>query len=139
MENLWKEESNLSALQVGDIIQTTYNSGTYVVKIIQDKGNYILVETLGVLKHPQQGDLHNPGQAEGVAFHERKALAHHEKFNARKRHAKAFDGEVPAYAASLQQAVESYKQELQQVDTLFNQKALERIADLEEHYYHKIY
>lgn len=129
----------MSALQIGDIIQTTYNSGTYIVKIVQDKGNYILVETLSVLNHPTQGDLHNPGQAEGVAFHERKALAHREKFNARKRHAKAFDGEVPTYANSLQQAVESYKQELQQEDTLFNEKALKCIADLEEHYYHKIY
>src|SRR5699024_5047572 len=81
----------------------------------------------------------NRGQVEGVAFHERKALAYQEKMNARKRMTKHYDGEVPDYAESLKEAVEQYKQVLQTEDTPFNQKSLEKIADLEKHYNHKIY
>ena len=29
-------------------------------------------------ENPKQGDLHNPGQTEGVFFHERRALSHFE-------------------------------------------------------------
>lgn len=123
----------------GDIIQTSYNSGSYVAKVIEIKGNFLLVEVLAVLTHPMQGDLHNRGQVEGVAFHERKALAHREKMNARKRQTSLYEHPVPDYAVSLQQAVESYKKELQAEHTPFHQKSLEKIADLEEHYYHKIY
>src|SRR5699024_5531239 len=126
-------------IEVGDIVETKYNSGTYIAEVLEDKGNFALVKVLGVVTHPQQGDLHNRGQVEGVAFHERKALAYQEKMNARKRQAKKHTGEIPNYADSLKQAVETYKQELQAEDSLFNQKSLEKIADLEKHYYHKIY
>lgn len=126
-------------ITVGDIVQTNYNSGTYIAEVLEDKGNFILVKILAVVIHPQQGDLHARGQAEGVAFHERKALAFQEKMNARKRLSKKFTDEIPDYATSLQKSVESFKEELQQEDTLFNQKSLEKIADLEKHYYHKIY
>lgn len=129
----------LATLTVGDIVETNYNSGTYIGEIIQDKGNFALVKILAVIKHPMQGDLHNRGQVEGVAFHERKALAYQEKMNARKRMTKHYDGEVPDYAESLKEAVEQYKQALQTEDTPFNQKSLEKIADLEKHFYHKIY
>ena len=129
----------MAELSVGDIVQTTYNSGTYIGEMVEDKGNFALIQVLAVVKHPTQGDLHNRGQAEGVAFHERKALAYKEKMNARKRQTKLYQEEVPDYAASLKQAVESYKAVLKEDDTLFNQRSLEKIADLEEHYYNKIY
>lgn len=126
-------------LQIGDIVETTYNSGKYVGKIIDDKRNFWLVEILAVLTHPTQGDLHNRGQVDGVAFHERKALAYREKTNARKRDTIRFNGEVPDYVTSLQKAVDDIKKELQQEDTPFNQLSLEKIADLEKHFYHKIF
>src|SRR5690625_6266926 len=73
-------------IQVGSIVETDYNSGTYIGKVIEDRGNYWLIEVNAILKHPTQGDLHNPEQAEGegVVFHERKALAYREKLNGRK-------------------------------------------------------
>lgn len=123
----------------GDIVQTSYNSGTYVGEVIENKGNFLLVQVLAVLTHPMQGDLHNRGQVEGVAFHERKALAWREKMNTRKRQTSLYEKTIPDYAASLQQAVENYKMELRAEDTPFHQKSLEKIADLEKHYYHKIY
>lgn len=129
----------VESLQIGDIVKTTYNSGTYIGKIIEDKRNFWLVEVHAVLTHPTQGDLHNRGEVEGVAFHERKALAYREKTNARKRDTVKYDGEVLDYATSLKQAVTEIKDELQKEDTPFNQLSLEKIADLETHYYHKIY
>lgn len=129
----------LSELKIGDMIETTYNSGTYLGKVIEFRGNFILTETFAVLKHPMQGDLHQRGAVEGVAFHERKALAHGEKFNARKRMSKLYSGEIPEYAASLKASVQAYKAELESEETLFNQKSLEKIQDLEKDFYHKIY
>lgn len=126
-------------LQIGDIVKTSYNSGEYIGKIIDDKRNFWLVEILAVITHPTQGDLHQRGKIEGVAFHERKALAFREKTNARKRDTIKYDDEVPDYVESLKQAVNEIKAELQKEDTPFNQLSLEKIADLETYFYNKIY
>lgn len=129
----------MAQVSVGDIVQTSYNSGTYIGEVLEDKQNFILVKVLAVVTHPTQGDLHNRGQVDGVAFHERKALAFEEKFNARKRMTTLFEDEVPHYATSLKQAVEQMKAQLREEETAFNELSLSRIADLETHYYHKIY
>lgn len=129
----------MEQLQIGDLVQTKYNSGTYIGKIIDDKRNFWLVEVLAVVTHPTQGDLHHPGEVEGIAFHERKALAFREKTNARKRDTIKYEGEVEDYATSLKKAVEEIKTTLQQDLTPFNKLSLEKIADLEEFYYNKIY
>lgn len=126
-------------IQIGDIVETRYNSGTYIGKVLEDKRNFWLVEVLAVVVHPTQGDLHNRGQVEGVAFHERKALAFREKTNARKRDTVPYTGEVPDYVDSLRQALANMKADLQQEDSAFNQLSLERIADLEKHFYDKIF
>src|SRR5699024_1286168 len=126
-------------IQIGDIVETRYYSGTYIGKVLQDKRNYWLVEVLAVVVQPTQGDLHNRGQVEGVAFHERKALAFREKTNARKRDTVTFAGEVPDYVDSLKEAVANMKADLAEEDTAFNQLSLERIADLEAHFYDKIF
>lgn len=129
----------MAEITIGDIVKTSYNSGTYIAEVLEDKQNFLLVKVLAVVTHPTQGDLHNRGQVEGVAFHERKALAFEEKFNARKRMTTLFEGEVPDYAASLQQAVQEMKDKLHEEKTEFNELSLSRIADLETHFYHKIY
>lgn len=129
----------MTELQIGDIVEASYNSGTYVGKIIDDKRNFWLVEIMAVLKHPTQGDLHHRGQVDGVAFHERKALAYREKANVRKRDTIPYNGEIQSYAESLKNAVIEMKAELQQEDTPFNKLSLEKIADLEKYFYNKIY
>jgi len=129
----------MNEINVGDIVQAKYNSGEYVGEVIEERGNFTLVQVLAILKHPTQGDLHNPGAVDGVAFHERKALAHREKMNARKRTIRLYDGEVPPYIASLKTAVEQLKSVLQTEDSSYNQKALEKLASLEKDFYHKIY
>jgi len=124
---------------IGDIVKASYNSGTYVGKVIEDRRNFLLVEVLAVLEHPDQGDLHQRGQVEGVAFHERKALAYKEKFNARKRMTEKYDDEVPDYAQSLKTAVETLKRQLEAEESEFNKLSLARINDLEKDFYNKIF
>lgn len=134
-----RSEFKLSEINIGDIVEAEYNSGTYIGKIIEDRRNFFLVEVLAVKKHPMQGDLHNRGEVEGVAFHERKALAYREKMNARKRTIKPFKGEIPNYRESLKNAVEEFRNLLLSEDTPFHQKSMEKLKLLEKHYYEKIF
>ena len=128
----------MNNIHIGDIVVADYNSGVYIGKALEDRRNFMLVEVLAVVKHPTQGDLHNPGKVEGVAFFERKALAFREKTNARKRTLKLFSGNIPSYSESLKDAVNSLKKELASEDSAYNQAALQRLLGLEEHYYNKI-
>src|SRR5699024_481373 len=129
----------MTDININDLVETSYNSGRYIGRVIEDRGNFFLIEVLAVTRHPQQGDLHNRGQVEGVAFHERKALAYREKTNARKRTSTKYTGEIPEYSESPKQAVEQMKEQLNEKNTPFNEASLQKLADLEEHFYHKIY
>lgn len=126
-------------VQVNDIVQARYNSGEYIGRVLEERGNFFLVEVLAVLEHPQQGDLHHLGEVDGVAFHERKALAYREKFNARKRTTKPYDSDVPSYAKSLKTALQSLKEQLAERNDEFGKLSLARISDLEKDFYDKIF
>ncbi|HLR75834.1 MAG TPA: sporulation phosphorelay system protein KapB [Virgibacillus sp.] len=128
----------MAEIKVGDIVEAHYNSGIYIGEMMEDRRNFLLVKVLAVKKHPAQGDLHNPGQVEGIAFFERKALAHQEMMNVQRRKVHPYDGEIPSYNESLKLAVHKLKNELSQEDTLFNKASLQKLRDLEEHYYNKI-
>src|SRR5699024_3707184 len=88
-----------------------------------------------------QGDLHNPEQAEGegVVFHERKALAYREKLNGRKRKTKVYTGEVPNYVDSLKNSFNQLKKEHEARNDAYCNLALEKLEDLEQSFYQKIY
>ena len=126
-------------LHIGSIVEVEYNSGIYVGEVIEDRKNFWLIETQAILKHPTQGDLHNPNQTEGVAFHERKALAYREKFNGRKRKTTLFTGEVPDYVDSLKDSIAQLKKELEMRNDDYGELALARLADLDKSFYQKIY
>lgn len=128
----------MQKISIGDIVETSYNSGIYLGEVLEDKRNFWLVKVLAVVEHPLQGDLHKRGQVEGVAFHERKALAKYEKMNAKKRQTQPFTGEVPNYETSLQNAIDNFRVELQAEDTAYHRASLARLADLETHFYDKI-
>lgn len=128
----------MNTVNIGDIVQTSYKSGAYIGKVLEDRGNFYLVEVLAVQRHPRQGDLHHPGKVENIAFFERKALAFREKTNARKRTTQPYHGEIPKYNESLKLAVEQLKTKLTATESLYNQKSLEKIYDLEQHFYSKI-
>ncbi|WP_087972727.1 sporulation phosphorelay system protein KapB [Oceanobacillus rekensis] len=122
-----------------DIVKAHYNSGTYIGEVKEDRGANYLIEVLAVIKHPLQGDLHNYGKHEDVFFHERKALAFHEKMNVKKAAVHPFEAEIPAYGESLKKAVEDYKEKIALVDSEFNRQSLLKLNGLEENYYHKFY
>lgn len=128
----------MSTVSIGDIVQTKYNSGIYIGKVIEDRRNFWLVEVQAVIKHPEQGDLHKPNQVEGVAFHERKALAYREKMNARKRDTQLFTDEIPSYEQSLKEAITKFESELKKENTDFNKASLLKLNDLKEHFYNDI-
>lgn len=122
----------------GDFVEAEYNSGIYIGKVIEDRRKFYLVEVLAVKKHPTQGDLHNPGKVQGVAFHERKALAFKEKMNAHKRKVIPYTQQVPIYKESLEQAVNTLTLELEKENTDYNQAALHKLKTLEKDFYSKI-
>src|SRR5690625_139160 len=130
---------SMSDIKVGDIVEARYNSGTYIGEVLEDRRNFFLVKVLAVLVHPTQGDLHNRGQVEGVAFHERKALAFQEKMNETRRNKQLFTGEIQENIDSIKRSVVEMKEKLQQENTPFNKLSLQKIADLEEHFYFKLY
>src|SRR5699024_3982956 len=66
-------------------------------------------------------------------------LSYKEKMNAKKPATFKFDDELPDYTESLKAAVNKISEELKKEKTDYNQKALEKIDDLEKHYYNKIY
>ncbi|GGK05194.1 kinase-associated protein B [Lentibacillus kapialis] len=127
------------AISIGDIVEVKYNSGKYIGEALEDRGERYLVKVHAVVKHPTQGDLHNPGETEDVLFQQRKALAHYEKMNVAKSAVKRYDGKVPDYHTSLQEALAAIKANLSQKDTAFNKASLKQIVDLEEHAYTKSY
>lgn len=128
-------------IQIGSVVETDYNSGIYIGEVIEDRGNSWLIEVQAILKHPTQGDLHNPEQTQGkgVAFHERKALGLREKLNGRKRKTELFTGEVPNYVDSLKSSFNQLKEQLEARNDAYGNLALEKLADLDESFYQKIY
>lgn len=134
-----KEEKKMKDIHIGDTVRAHYNSGTYIGKVLEDRGKHFLIEILAVYKHPLQGDIHNPFQVEDVFFHERKALAFREKANIKKPAVHPFDEPVPEYGLSLKKAVTEARNKLKEEDTPFNRKALKNIENLEKAYYEKHY
>src|SRR5690554_1963502 len=114
----------MAEVNVGEIVKAHARSGTYVGKVIEDRGDRYLIEILAVLKHPLQGDLHNLNKLEDVFFHERKALAHHEKTNIKKAAVHPYDEKVPEYIPSLKESVRIYREKLEKETSAYNVQAL---------------
>ncbi|QJC51118.1 kinase [Paenibacillus albicereus] len=94
-------------------VRFTYKTGEYAGRLVEQGTPRSVVETLAVLRHPEQGDLHHPYDPDVPFFHERRALAHREKALVPNRdiqpHAAA---ELPPYEASREQAVARMLDEL---------------------------
>ncbi|AJY73987.1 sporulation phosphorelay system protein KapB [Paenibacillus beijingensis] len=120
--------------QVGDIVKFSYKSGTYVGEVAETGSPRAVVKVLAVLKHPDQGDLHNPYNPDVPMFHERRALSHTEKALVPLRDIEPYrGGEVPDYRASLLRALES---ELEALDRLrrWTERASSQLEGLKRDY-----
>ncbi|UWF56255.1 kinase-associated lipoprotein B [Staphylococcus hyicus] len=111
-----------------------HKSGVYGVEVVEETQDQILVKVLQVIKHPKQGDLHSPNEAEGVFFHERKALSLYEKRFTTKSKLKPFDVDLLPYEVSLQRAITQLETKLKTEDTLYNQKSLLCLNELKKDY-----
>ncbi|AJC96633.1 kinase [Staphylococcus hyicus] len=111
-----------------------HKSGVYGVEVVEETQDQILVKVMQVIKHPKQGDLHSPNEAEGVFFHERKALSLYEKRYTTKSKLKPIDVDPLPYEVSLQRAITQLETKLKTEDTLYNQKSLMCLNELKKDY-----
>lgn len=123
-------------LKIGDYVTGIYKTGKYIGEITDIRPHHYLVKVKAVLKHPMQGDLHNPKEANVPIFHERKALSYNEQTNIPKQMVRKYDGEVPDYSLSLKNAVVKLKMELEEDQSEWAQKSLVCLERI-EHYYYK--
>ncbi|MBO0998320.1 kinase-associated lipoprotein B [Bacillus sp. SD075] len=121
--------------KIGDKVTAIYKTGKYIGEVTDIRPAAYLVKVLAVLKHPMQGDLHNPRQTEVSMFHQRRALAFREQTNVPKNMVRTFDEEIPEYTESLREAVEKMKGTLSEVQTEWNDKSLQLLEDLAADYF----
>ncbi|WP_400242971.1 kinase-associated lipoprotein B [Niallia sp. JL1B1071] len=126
----------MSDLSIGSIVTAFYKTGKYIGEITDIRPQSYLVRVLAVLKHPMQGDLHQPKEAMVEIFHERKALSYREQMNAPKKMVKLYKEEsIPSYNESLQAALEKMRQDLQEDDSAFAAQSLKNLEILDAEYY----
>ncbi|MGO4546863.1 sporulation phosphorelay system protein KapB [Paenibacillus sp. 2TAB23] len=124
---------NDKSIKVGDHVKAEVRSGHYIGELVEINGPRALVKVLAVLKHPEQGDLHNPYNPDVPMFHERRALSYTEKTTVLLRDVLPYAGSVPEYGASLKAAAEA---EVASLDRLHRwaAKALEQMQQLQKEY-----
>ena len=110
----------VAEVKIGDIVTAINKTGKYIGEVTENRNSAYLVRILAVLKHPMQGDLHNPKQTDVAIFHQRRALAYREQTNVPKNMVKPYEGEIPDYQASLKEAVAKMKETLSETDNEFN-------------------
>jgi kinase-associated protein B len=121
-------------LQIGEIVTAIYKTGKYIGEITEIRPQHYLVRVLAVVKHPMQGDLHNPKDADVLFFHERKALSYREQANIPYKMVKPYENEVPDYQESLKEAVVKMRKELKESPFEWAEMSLKALESLERDY-----
>ncbi|OOV76611.1 MULTISPECIES: sporulation phosphorelay system protein KapB [Mammaliicoccus] len=116
------------------LYQFPHKTGQYVVEVIEEIGDQLLVKILAVLKHPRQGDLHSPNEVENVFFHERKALSQFEKRYTTAQFLKAYNEEVPNYIESLKSSIYELEEKMKKKNNAYSDQALKCIEQLKKDY-----
>lgn len=124
----------VSELKIGEIVTAIYKTGKYIGEITEVRPQAYLVRVLAVLKHPMQGDLHSPKDADVLIFHERKALSYREQANIPFKMVKPFESEVPDYTDSLKESLAKMKQELAESPSEWAEMSFKAIGSLEKDY-----
>ncbi|WEG10862.1 sporulation phosphorelay system protein KapB [Pullulanibacillus sp. KACC 23026] len=124
------------SFEKGDLVIATYKTGEYVCRYIEDRHERnAVVEVLAVRRHPTQGDLHNPNQVEVALFHQRKALAFHEKAVVHQSGLVPFEGEVPDYQESLREALHEKLTKLETRNDEWAARSIQELKELEKDYF----
>ncbi|WP_338778099.1 kinase-associated lipoprotein B [Metabacillus sp. FJAT-52054] len=120
--------------QPGDYVTGIYKTGKYAGVVTAIRPMHILVQVKAVLKHPQQGDLHIPKEAEVPLFHERRALSYNEQTNVPKNMVKPLEGDLPDYSMSLLKSIDQMRILLNNDESLWAKKSLACLDQLENDY-----
>ncbi|MFD0961811.1 sporulation phosphorelay system protein KapB [Paenibacillus chungangensis] len=118
---------------MGDIVQAEVRSGRYVGEIVELNGPRAVIKVLAVLKHPEQGDLHQPYNPDAAMFHERRALSYTEKTTVLKRDIQPYHADVPDYRKSLQSAVAADIEALDRMNR-WTAQSIELLKQLQQEY-----
>lgn len=129
--------SEKKSFQPGEIVTAGYKTGRYIGEIVDLKSPKAVVKVLAVMKHPTQGDLHNPKQLDVPLFHQRKALAEFEKALVPMSAINHYEGDVPDYKASLQEALDTQSAELKHEGGRWAEASLTEIEKLKDDYFPK--
>ncbi len=121
-------------MNIGDLVTAHYKTGKYTGTITGIRPGTYTVKVSSVLRHPVQGDLHNPNQAEVPFFHERKALAHNEQANIPEAAVHPFDEKPLSYNESLIQAVKKLEERLQSKEDAFSRRSFESLQSIKKEY-----
>ncbi|MGD8189285.1 sporulation phosphorelay system protein KapB [Brevibacillus ginsengisoli] len=122
------------SLQVGDLVLASNKSGVYIAEIIDLLPLKATIQTLAVVKHPLQGDLHHPYEANVSVFHQRRALSYRERFMTLLSQLEPYEGEVPEYQESLRDALDREITELGQQDGKWAELSLQQYKLLKQEY-----
>ncbi|MFB1082441.1 kinase-associated lipoprotein B [Jeotgalibacillus sp. JSM ZJ347] len=117
-----------------NLVKAFYKTGAYIGEVDQVHTEHQVIRIKSVIKHPEQGDLHNPKQVDVPYFHERKALAFNERANIPSSMVKPFDGELVDYNESLIISVRKLEEKLKEEDSPYNQKCLEALQSVKREY-----
>jgi kinase-associated protein B len=122
-----------ASLQQGDLVKASYKTGQYIGKVVEINNRKAAVQVLGVVRHPTQGDLHNPMDPDVGFFHQRPALAFNEIALMPLDDITLYKGEVPDYRQSLQRALENEMEFLSRT-ARFAERCLQEFETLKKDY-----
>ncbi|MET1030338.1 kinase-associated lipoprotein B [Domibacillus tundrae] len=121
-------------MNIGDLVTAHYKSGKYTGTITGVRPDGYTVKISSVLRHPAQGDLHNPNEANVAFFHERKALAFNEQANIPGSAVHPFEEEPGEYNDSLIAAVGKLETRLSAKNDAFSARSLEALQSVKKEY-----
>jgi kinase-associated protein B len=115
-------------------VKAQYKTGAYIGEKEEVKNGRALIKVLAVIKHPIQGDLHHPKQADVPFFQERKALSYGERTWVPEHTVSPYEGELPDYRTSLEKAMKHLYDQLQAEDSDFADKSIACLNELRKDY-----
>ena len=126
----------MQEVQEGQLYAVAYKSGEYVGEFVERSANSprAVVQIKAVLRHPEQGDLHHPYEADVPLFHQRKASAYGEYVLVPLQALRPYAGDVPGYAESLAAAWRRQYGELAERGDAWAERSLLELEQLRREY-----
>ncbi|WJH34040.1 kinase-associated lipoprotein B [Paenibacillus sp. CC-CFT747] len=121
-------------MEAGTRVLAAYKTGEYIGEVVEVTPRKAAVKVLAVVKHPDQGDLHQPTMADVAFFHQRRALSEGEIALMPLESVRSFAGNVPDYKSSLRDAIRREMDALQGF-VRYAERSLEELRQLKKDYF----